>query len=835
MEMNNYRLIILKIFLIIIIFFQCVTPIFSLTKIDKNKKDLITDIKSEREKILLDYKWKFHLGDVASPEGDFGYGLSQVFAKTGETSGPFEEKFNDSTWREINLPHDWAVELDFVHDKNWVIDSHGYKPLGRQYPKTSLGWYRKLFTIPKSDDGKKISIEFDGVFRDCMVFLNGCFIGRNLSGYSGFKFDVSNFIHYGGRNVLVVRVDASIAEGWFYEGAGIYRHVWLIKKAPLHIPEFGTFVTTKVRKNSAVLKIQTEIFNQQDKSSSCNLITYLFDEKGNEVGKASTSLSKFKNYEKKNINQEIELNNPHLWDLNDPYLYKVVQEVESEGKPLDNKETKIGIRTINFDKDQGFFLNGKRIEIQGTCNHQDHAGVGSALPEGLQNYRIKKLKEMGCNAYRTSHNPPTPELLDACDKLGMLVMDENRMFSSVPEAVKEFKRLILRDRNHPSVIIWSLGNEEWAVQDDETGKRIAESLIRIQKKYDPSRLSTYAANNGGTFKGVNSIIPVRGFNYFDNSIDKYRKEHPNQILWGSEQASTVCTRGEYANDTIKGYVSDYDLNKPPWGETAEEWWKFFDSRKWLAGGFVWTGFDYRGEPTPYKWPCISSHFGIMDVCGFPKNIFYYYQAWWSNKDVLHIFPHWNWKGKEGQPINVWCFSNCDSVELLLNGKSLGTKTMEKDSHLEWKVLYETGTLEAYGWRHGKKITTKGETTGEPVSIKLTPDRDSINADGEDVSVVTITALDSQGREVPTAENLIHFQAEGDGQIIGVGNGDPSSHEKDKYIDGNYERILFNGKCEVIILSSRNPGKINLKATCNGLKSDEVTITTKPSKLIPIVN
>jgi beta-galactosidase (EC:3.2.1.23) len=321
--------------------------------------------------------------------------------------------------------------------------------------------------------------------------------------------------------------------------------------------------------------------------------------------------------------------------------------VKSFDRVVDRVETTFGIRTLRWEKDYGFFLNGKRIEIKGTCNHQDFAGVGVAVPDDIQYYRVEKLKEMGSNAIRTSHNPPTTALLDACDKLGMLVMDENRLLNSSPEYISQFKTLILRDRNHPSVIVWSIGNEEWGVQDKDVGVRIARTLLRIQEQLDPSRTCTFAANDGPAYDhAVNSVIPVRGFNYWLGAVDKYHSEHPDQPLIGTETASTVSTRGEYANDTTRGYVSDYDVNAPPWGETAEQWWSFYDARKFLAGGFVWTGFDYRGEPTPYRWPDINSHFGIMDMCGFPKNNFYYYQSWWSDKDVLHIFPHWDWQGKE---------------------------------------------------------------------------------------------------------------------------------------------------------------------------------------------
>ncbi|NJD22253.1 MAG: glycoside hydrolase family 2 protein [Melioribacter sp.] len=535
------------------------------------------------------------------------------------------------------------------------------------------------------------------------------------------------------------------------------------------------------------------------------------------------------------ISQKLNVSNPKLWSIEEPNLYKLVSEIKADGKIIDIVETEFGIRTIRWDKDKGFFLNGKHVVIKGMCNHQDHAGVGSALPDRLQYYRIERLKEMGVNAYRTSHNPPTIELLEACDRLGVIVMDENRLMGSTPEFTDQFEHLILRDRNHPSVFVWSIGNEEWKIQNNDVGKRIAQSLIRIQKKLDPTRLATYAANNGNQYEGINSVLLIRGFNYMNiSNIDKYRKEHPGQILFGSEEASTLCTRGIYENDSTKGYVDDYDHNKPGWGALAEPWWKFFAAREWLAGAFVWTGFDYRGEPTPYKWPCINSHFGVMDVCGFPKNNFYYYQAWWTNKDVLHIYPHWNWKGKENQPINVWVQSNCETVELFLNGKSLGKKTMEKNSHLEWNVIYEPGLLEAKGIKNGKIISAKVETTNEAAIIKLTPDRSSINADGEDVSIVTVTALDLRGREVPVADNLIKFEITGNGKIIGVGNGDPSSHEADKYLDGNYRRSLFNGKCQIIVQSNKEKGIITLRATSDNLKSDELVIQTSDITLRPAV-
>lgn len=798
----------------------------------QNIKELLNQ-KNPHEKFLMDFNWKFHFGSAADSKKDFDFGTGAIFAKAGDGIGAIKPEFHDSTWRTLDLPHDWAVELDFVNVKDEDVLYHGYKPLGRNFPETSIGWYRKTFTIPESDLGKRITIKFDGVYRDCNVWFNGHFIGRNFSGYSEFFFDVTDYIEYGKKNVLTARVDATQYEGWFYEGAGIYRHVWLIKTDPLNIPIYGVFVRSSVNDNNAVVEIDTKILNQYDEEKNLSLLSVIFDKEGNIVASAEEKLN-LKSYEEKKLAQKISISNPLLWSIEQPNLYKLVSLILSGGKVTDKIETEFGIRTISWDKNKGLFVNGKHVQIKGMCNHQDHAGVGSALPDRLQYFRIEKLKEMGVNAYRTSHNPPTVELLEACDRLGMLVLDENRLMGSTPEFTEQFEKLILRDRNHPSVFLWSIGNEEWKLNNTQVGKRIAESLLRTQKKLDPTRLSTYAANNGNKFEGINSVMPIRGFNYMNIAdIDKYRKDHPDQILLGSEEASTLCTRGIYANDTINGYVADYDQNKPRWGALTEPWWKFFDEREWLAGAFVWTGFDYRGEPTPYKWPCISSHFGVMDVCGFPKNNFYYYQAWWTNKDVLHIYPHWNWKGKEGEIINVWCQSNCESVELFLNGKSLGKKNMEKNSHLEWNVTYEPGTLEARGIKNGKTITTKVETTGEPYKILLVPDRETINAGGEDVSVITVAVVDERGREVPAADNLITFDLNGDGKIIGVGNGNPSSHEPDKFLNGGWQRKLFNGKCQIIVQSGKSKGKIVLYASSAGLKEASADInisdvTTRPA-------
>ncbi len=456
--------------------------------------------------------------------------------------------------------------------------------------------------------------------------------------------------------------------------------------------------------------------------------------------------------------------------------------------------------------------------------------MGSALPDRLQEYRIARLKDMGCNAYRTSHNPPTPELLDACDRLGMLVLDETRMFSSSPEGLSEFERMLRRDRNHPSIFCWSIGNEEPAQGTDE-GARIATTMKRLARRLDPTRPITEAMN-GSWGKGLSAVVDVQGFNYGDGArIDAFHARFPTQWSMGTEVASTVSTRGIYANDMARGYVEAYDTQFPPWAATAETWWTTYAARAFLAGGFVWTGFDYRGEPTPYEWPCINSHFGIMDTCGFAKDNFYYYQAWWGDRPVVHLFPHWNWPGMEGQEVRVWVHSNAEQVELFLNGASLGRRTVARNTHLEWRVPYQAGTLEARGYVAGKLVGRDlRETSGAPAAVQLVPDRASIAADGEDLSVVEVRVVDAEGRVVPTAGDQITFVISGAGRLLGVGNGDPSSHESDK----EPRRSAFNGRCGVIVQAGKTPGDLRVAASAAGLAGAEAVIAAQAATPRPSV-
>jgi beta-galactosidase len=781
-----------------------------------------------RERLSLDFGWRFHLGHSADPSKDFGYSGQSVFAKTGGLFEPSRPEFNDSNWTAVDIPHDWAVALDFKNDP--LLDSHGYKPLGRDYPDTSIGWYRRVVDVPATETGGRLWIEFDGVFRDSIAALNGIYLGRHASGYTPFRYDVSDFVNYGGKNILVVRVDATLGEGWWYEGAGIYRHVWLRRMNPVHVAHNGTFVTSELRRDAAVLTVLTEVDNDSDSDQSCRVVTRIVDPSGKTVADATSTPIATPAQARREFRQQITIKKPALWSLEDPNLHHAVTVVEAGGNAVDKYNTAFGIRTVRFDPNHGFFLNDKPVKIKGTCNHQDFAGVGVALPDRIHYFRVEKLKEMGSNAYRMSHNLPTPALLDACDQLGMLVMDETRMMSSSAEGLEQMETMVRRDRNHPSVIIWSIGNEE-DLQGTHTGASIAESMKRVVRRLDSTRPITEAMNSDWG-KGLSAVVDVQGFNYHSaEQMDAFHRQFSQQPAIGTETASTVSTRGVYQNDKDAGYVSAYDLNVPPWAQLAEYWWPVYAERPWVAGGFAWTGFDYRGEPTPYRWPCINSHFGIMDACGFPKDNYYYYQAQWGDQPVLHLFPHWNWRGKEGAEIDVWCYSNLEQVQLFLNGESLGRKNVPRYLHLEWKVPYAPGTLEAKGYKNGRQVlASKRETTDSPAKLALVADRQKILADGQDVALVRVQVVDAQGRVVPVASSPVEFHISGNGKLIGVSNGDPSSHEA----DNANRRHAFNGFCMAIVQTTRESGELRLEANSPGLQSAAIIINsqaTNPAHLV----
>ena len=743
---------------------------------------------------------------------------------------------SDAAWRTVHLPHDYVVES--------VFTPKGDPSHGSLIPTDA--WYRKTFILPASDKGKSLWLNFDGAYRDSKVYLNGVLLGEHPCGYTPFNLDISQAAHYGGRNVLAVQTNAQKSEGWWYEGGGIYRHVWLNVADPVHVAPWGTFVSTKMAEpgpdgvaSPATVNVKTTVDypSRIDGNGDFTLVSRILDPAGRAVGSATASAritpgTFFAG--KQNVTQQITVAHPALWSIETPQRYTLHTEIRQGPQVIDAMDTPFGIRTIRFDAEKGFFLNGRPVKIKGTCNHQDFAGVGVAMPDSLLLWRVKKLKEMGSNAYRMSHNPPTAEMLDACDTLGMLVMDENRHLGDTENGkasqdtpyadLHEVQSMVLRDRNHPSIIMWSMCNEE-GIQNTPHGRDIFAAMKKAVDAVDGTRPVTCAMNGGyESAVGITSVEDLQGINYNSGSYDGFHKAHPTMPLYGSETSSEVGTRGvytatkfdNYQGDPARGFVSAYDINAVPWGQTAEEGWQTIADRPFVAGGYVWTGFDYKGEPTPFGWPDINSNFGIMDQCGFPKDAYYYYQSVWGDKPMVHVLPHWNWTGKEGQPIDVWAYSNAARVEVLLNGASLGAKDMPRNGHLSWSVPYAPGTLEARGFDASGKViaTDRVETTSAPAGLRLTTDRTALTADGEDLTMVEVDIVDAQGRIVPTADNLVTFSVTGAGHIAGVGNGDPTNHEPDKAV----YRHAFNGKCLVIVGAEERAGSISLTAFASGLKS-----------------
>jgi beta-galactosidase len=733
---------------------------------------------------------------------------------------PANPAYDDRKWRLVDVPHDYVIEGTFnekTGDKN-----HGFLP-------TEPAWYRKALAIPASAANRRLWLEFDGVSSNSSFWLNGRLLGHHRSGYTSFRFDVSDLAIPGKTNVLTVRTDP-VFEGWWYEGGGIYRHTRLVILAPVHVAPWGVYADARVAdpgdgvRADATVVVKTALANDSATPVEAAVLSEVLDPAGKVVGQAQASQRLEAKTRADAPEQRIELVKAALWSLEKPSLYQLRSTVSVAGKVVDQSTVTFGVRQLRYDADHGFFLNGKAVKLKGVCCHQDHAGVGVAIPDRLQTWRLERLKEMGCNAYRTSHNPPTPELLDACDRLGILVMDENRHlgdtycgktpFGTTAAKLDDLSDHVQRDRNHPSVIMWSLCNEE-SLEGSPDGGAMAKAMKTCIDRIDGSRPITAGMNFAWAAEGgITYSIDLQGFNYFPDKYQWFHALRPQQPIVATETASQVGTRGIYAEDKAQGYVSSYST-------IAEKAWQPQAEMEFVMGGFVWTGFDYKGEPSPSEWPCVNSHYGIMDICGFPKDIYYYYQSWWTNQPVLHIMPHWNWPGKEGQEIAVWVYSNCDEVELFLNGTSLGKQAMPKNQHLEWKVKYAPGELTAKGIYQGKPVASTVETTGEAASIVLEPDRTTLKADGADLAVVKVKIVDAKGRVVPTANNLVRFKVSGAGAVLGVGNGDPSCHEPDKAL----QRSAFNGLAQLLVQTTRRPGKITVQAVADGLNPATVTLTT----------
>jgi len=772
----------------------------------------------------------------------------------GDEPGAKMPGFNDSQWRQLTLPHDWSIEGDFS-DKNPATPGGGALPGG-------TGWYRKTFSIPQPEEGKLFFIEFDGVYRNSEVWINGQYLGKRPYGYSSFRYELTPFLKLGNQpNVIAVKVDNSDQpNSRWYSGSGIYRNVWLVTTGIIAVDHWGTFVTTpSVDEKSADVALQVSIRNLPGSTEVISLKSEIFSPDNQLV--ATAVLPKVKLQKGQTIvNQKLRVSNPVLWSVDKPILYKMVTTLFTKAGILDEYETPFGIRSFEFTVEKGFFLNGKPLKIKGVCNHHDLGCLGSAINTRALERQLELLKEMGCNGIRTSHNPPAPELLDLCDRMGFIVMDEafdiwkrqKTPFDYGKDFDEWHKRdiqdMVLRDRNHPSIFMWSIGNEVWE-QGDTNGTIIGRELAGLVRELDKTRPITSACNDPypSNFIIKSDALDLIGFNYHHQDFAKFPETYPGKKFIGSETTSALATRGCYdmPADSIRRWplrwdipfndgnddlsCSAYDNCSTPWGTTHEESWKIIKKYDFLSGMYIWTGFDYIGEPTPYPWPARSSYFGILDLCGFPKDSYYMYQSEWTDKPVLHILPDWNIEKtvkhlKPGQLVDVWAYSSCEEVELFLNGRSLGTdRKTGDDLHFAWKVPYEPGTLKAIGRTKGKEtLTTEIKTAGLPAKINLIADRKTIKADGQDLSYVTVQVTDKDNNPVPYANNLVYFALQGDATIAGTDNGNPLSMESFK----SHEKRAFNGKCLLVIKSGDTAGTVKITATSEGLLPATTEINIK---------
>jgi len=763
------------------------------------------------ERLSLDNGWLFHRGEVAAAAVK-GHGMSYQNGKANNGWGAAAADFDDSEWRHLDLPHDWAVESPFDRNENV---SQGYRARG-------IAWYRRYLPLPESDRGRHIELQFDAIATNSTVWVNGIVVERNWSGYNGHNIDITPYVRYGSDpNTIAVRVDADAQEGWWYEGAGIYRHSWLVKRDALHIATDGLHANPVKQGGRWTIPVEVTLQSSDKVAREGTVEVALLDPEGREVAKGSTR-ARVGALDSVLARMKLGVREPRLWSLAQPNVYRVRAMLRDGAKEIDRNEVQTGFRSIRFDADRGFFLNDEPVKIQGVCIHQDHAGVGVAVPEALWEFRLRRLKEMGANAIRFAHNAPAAEVLDMADRMGLLVMDENRHFNPSPDYMQQLTWQVRRDRNHPSVILWSIFNEE-PLQSTEAGYEMSRRMVAEIKKLDTTRPVTGAMHGGLTTElNAADAIDVVGLNYQIWIYDDYHKKHPKRPLTSTEDTSAYMTRGEYASDPDRHVFASYDDERSSWGNTHREAWKAIAQRPFIAGGFVWTGIDYRGEPTPYQWPSASSFFGAMDLAGFAKGAYWIHQAQWvKDRPVVKLQPHWNWAGREGQNVHVMVTSNAPHVRLLLNGKVVGEQDVDPYEMAHFQVAYEPGRIEAVALRDGKEVTRDSvETSGAPARLMLTPDRPALSGDGQDALPVTVSAVDAQGRAVPVARDKVSFAIEGQGTIIGVGNGDPNSHEPDKAS----ERSLFNGLAQVIVQSRREGrGVIRLRATAPGLQAAEVEL------------
>ena len=797
--------------------------------------------------------WKFHRGDFTETNHRAIHAnrfKRAEWMKAGN-HGISRLGFPEDTWGDVDLPHDFVVAGEYTSTANAV---HGSLP-------TDVAWYRKTFEIPPEVRDQRIHLEFDGIYRDATIWVNGHLAGSHLSGYTSFSLDVTELCDPNECNAIAVRCDAQEFELWSYEGGGIYRDVRLIATEDLHVPYSGTCIRSTFPDETDLSKVQIElqakIHNSGRDDRDALVIFKIFENTGDSPVYESSQSFQIAAGTKTAINHHLELAEPKLWSVTSPNLYRLETHIQVEGKSIDVYHSQFGVRSIRFDADKGCFLNGESIKLKGVCNHQDHAGVGVAILPTIDEWRLKQLKAMGCNAIRTAHNPPAPHLLDLCDRMGFLVMNETRLSGTSPELLGQLEALVTRDRNHPSVCLWSLGNEEMLIQENAMGARILQRMQDLTHRLDPTRPCIYSANcdfNSIAENFVNNGFQIDAFgaNYTmrENAegqltaeaerYDEFKSKFPDCPLIASESGGSASTRGLYGQEYYKGQalhphpeaigadapvylnpkragmVTAYAETLTPWGRSIEDTWEDCASRDFVAGTFLWTGLDYRGETYPFSWPAVITRYGLMDLCGFPKDSYYYYQAEWTDAPVLHLFPHWNLESEAGANIDLWCYTNCAEVELWLNGASQGRLKRAPYRKLQWDVPYAQGTLEAIGYDSaGQEIVrTAIETTGAAAKLRITKAHSNTEADGSTVAILNVCACDTAGRMVPTANNMLDFEIDGAATLLGVGNGNPTSHEPEQAS----HRQLFNGYAQLIVRTLGQSETVSIRAHAEKLES-----------------
>lgn len=772
-----------------------------------------------REKILFDDNWKFHRGDLPM-RNTVMKGPDYIGAKTermliGPASYDYIDisdsynpaKMSGDLWENINLPHDYIIE---------GTPSKEY-PQALGYLKYENAWYRKHFTLDENDKDKRITLYFEGVATNATIYVNGCLMKHNFCGYTPFEVDITDIAFFDKENVLSVYTDCTTHEGWWYQGGGIYRHVWLIKTNPIAVDLWGVFVNPVKTDDSWNVHIETTVLNALLNDEGIRLYSAVTDSDGTELTHTETELTaKLKS--KATVNQCLSVDNPKLWDIASPNMYTLVTKIykSNEDEPIDEIETKFGFRTFRFDSKKGFILNDRQVKLKGICSHQDYGLTGKAVPDNVYRYRIDLIKEMGANAYRTSHYPHAEATMDALDENGILVMDETRWYESTDEGIAQLEALIKRDRNHPSVILWSVGNEE-PKHVTEQGRRIAGSMIAAARRLDSSRPITTAVSNDPINSTVLDLVDVIGVNYNLAQYDEIHKRYPDMPFVSTECCATSTVRGDY--DDFKAFTSAYDKDNNDWFLGREKTWKFITDREWVSGSFQWIAFEHRGECV---WPRLCSVSGAIDLYLQKKDAFYQNKSHWTDKPMVHILPHWNHRGLEGEPIKVWVYTNCDEVELFLDEKSLGKQKIERYSHGEWEVSYKAGSLKAVGRNSGQICAEEVvETTGKPVGLKLIPDNKVEYANGRDLLLLTCVCVDEKGREVPDAEAFIKFSANSLGQVVGTGS-DICDHIPPQ----SPSRQMRAGRCSVAVRVGKESGQLKVYASSAELGKTVISVSLK---------